>query len=106
MINSVLPKFSLLLISTIAAVGFYAAPGIAQPVRESLSPNKVEKNQDVREIRPSLNPSMGTVLKAKDCPEGTYKVMFKMPIYDDNGLFVIGHKLVPYCIDENTVPAG
>ena len=49
---------------------------------------------------------MGTVLKAKDCPEGTYKVMFKMPIYDDNGLFVIGHKLVPYCIDENTAPAG
>ncbi len=104
MINSVLPKFSLLLTSTIAAVSFYAAPGIAQPAPESLSPSKVEKNQDVREITPSLNPSMGTVLKAKDCPEGTYLVMFKMPIYD--GLFVVGHELVPYCIDENTVPAG
>ncbi|AFY58474.1 hypothetical protein Riv7116_6118 [Rivularia sp. PCC 7116] len=106
MINSVLPKFSLFLTSTIAAVSFYAAPGIAQTTPESLSPTKVEKNQDVREITPSLNPSMGTVLKAKDCPEGTYLVMFKMPVYDDSGLFVVGHKLVPYCIDENTVPAG
>lgn len=106
MINSILPKLPLLVTSFIAAFGFYAAPGIAQPATESFSPTKVEKNQEVREISPSLNPSMGTVLKAKDCPEGTYLVMFKMPIYDAQGLFVIDHKLVPYCIDENTVPAG
>ena len=104
MINSVLPKSSLFIASAIAAISFYAAPGMAESATESLAPIKAEKNQDVREITPSLNPSMGTVLKSKDCPEGTYLVMFKMPIY--SGLFVVGHKLVPYCIDENTVPAG
>ena len=106
MINSTLPKFSLFLTSAIAATSFYTAPAMAQPTSKSPSTIKVEQNQDVREIKPSSNRVRGKKLIGKKCPEGTHLVWFKMPIYDKEGLFVIGHKLVPYCVDNNNVPAG
>jgi hypothetical protein len=32
--------------------------------------------------------------------------MWEKPVYDANGLFVIGWELVPYCIPEDLEPAG
>jgi hypothetical protein len=40
------------------------------------------------------------------CPPGTILIWFEQPVYDRAGLFVIGHKLVPYCIPEDLEPAG
>jgi hypothetical protein len=40
------------------------------------------------------------------CPAGTIATAFQMPIYDDDGLFVIGYETVWYCIDADTRPAG
>jgi hypothetical protein len=40
------------------------------------------------------------------CPEGTVLIMWNKPIYDANGLFVIGWESVPYCIPEDLEPAG
>ncbi|MEL6139449.1 MAG: hypothetical protein AAFQ61_04090 [Cyanobacteria bacterium J06626_23] len=50
--------------------------------------------------------SNGPVYGGNGCPEGTILVMFDMPIYDDDGLFVIGFEPIPFCIDEDTEPAG
>lgn len=48
----------------------------------------------------------GPVYNGNGCPEGTILIMFDMPIYDDEGLFVVGHEPTPMCIDEDTQPAG
>lgn len=41
------------------------------------------------------------------CPEGTFPSYFDMPIYDeDEGLFVVGHEPVLFCLDEDLEPAG
>jgi hypothetical protein len=40
------------------------------------------------------------------CPTGTELIMFEMPVYDSEGLFIIGFELVPFCIPENRYPAG
>lgn len=40
------------------------------------------------------------------CPPGTVLTPFPMPIYDDDGLFVIGHETVWYCLPEDLEPAG
>jgi hypothetical protein len=40
------------------------------------------------------------------CPAGTDLVIFDSPVYDDDGLFVICTKKVPYCIPEGLEPEG
>ena len=40
------------------------------------------------------------------CPAGTDLVIFEAPVYDDDGLFVICTKKVPYCIPEGLQPEG
>ncbi len=40
------------------------------------------------------------------CPLGTDLVIFDSPVYDDNGLFVICTKKVPYCVPEGLKPEG
>lgn len=40
------------------------------------------------------------------CPEGTVLTPWDQPIYDENGLFVIGSKKVFYCLPEDLQPQG
>ena len=40
------------------------------------------------------------------CPDGYELQPFDMPIYDEEGLFVIGHETVWFCIDPTAPPAG
>ncbi len=40
------------------------------------------------------------------CPSGTFLSPFDMPIYDDEGLFVVGYKTVWFCLPEDLEPAG
>lgn len=40
------------------------------------------------------------------CPEGSSPVPFDMPIYDDEGLFVVGYETVWFCIPDDLEPAG
>jgi len=50
-------------------------------------------------------PTIPPVLGAR-CPPGTVLSAFPMPIYDDDGLFVIGYETVWYCLPEDLEPAG
>ena len=54
---------------------------------------------------PAPTPPNGRLL-GPGCPAGTVLIMWKKPIYDANGLFVIGWELVPYCVPEDLEPAG
>jgi hypothetical protein len=45
----------------------------------------------------------GPVVGAR-CPEGTFLSPFEEPIYD--GLFVVGHETVWYCLPDDLEPAG
>jgi hypothetical protein len=45
-------------------------------------------------------------LLGPSCPEGTILIMWDMPVYDSDGLFVVGHVSVPFCIPEDLEPAG
>ncbi len=40
------------------------------------------------------------------CPSGTFISPFEMPIYDENGLFVIDYKTVWFCIPNDLEPEG
>ena len=40
------------------------------------------------------------------CPGGTIATAFDEPVYTEDGLFVVGHETVWYCIPANTRPAG
>ncbi|MGH8611228.1 MAG: hypothetical protein ACREYF_04040 [Gammaproteobacteria bacterium] len=40
------------------------------------------------------------------CPSGTFLSPFDMPIYDDEGLFVVGYQTVWFCLPEDLEPAG
>lgn len=40
------------------------------------------------------------------CPSGTFLSPFEMPVYDNNGLFVIDYKTVWFCIPNDLEPAG
>lgn len=41
-----------------------------------------------------------------DCPPGHTPQPFDMPVYDDEGLFVVGHETVWFCIPDDLEPAG
>ena len=55
-----------------------------------------------RKTGKSLRPT-GLVAR---CPEGSALSPFPMPIYDEDGLFVVGYKTVWYCLPEDLEPAG
>lgn len=40
------------------------------------------------------------------CPEGTFASPFEMPIYDDQGQFVVGYETVWFCLPGDLEPAG
>lgn len=40
------------------------------------------------------------------CASGTFLSPFQMPIYDENGLFVVGYKTVWFCIPNDLEPEG
>lgn len=45
-------------------------------------------------------------LPAFFCPGGTVATPFDQPIYDENGLFVIGYETVWYCLPADLEPEG
>ncbi len=51
-------------------------------------------------------PPVGGQKGLADCAEGHHLSPFEMPIYDDDGLFVIGHETVWVCIPDDLEPAG
>lgn len=54
------------------------------------------------ERRPSLGGPGGFI----NCPPGYHPSPFDMPIYDDDGLFVVGYETVWFCIPDDLEPAG
>jgi hypothetical protein len=50
-------------------------------------------------------PAVPTVL-AGVCGADEVLTPFEMPIYDDEGWFVVGWETVWYCVDEDLEPAG
>lgn len=40
------------------------------------------------------------------CPQGTTGIWWDMPVYDDDGLFVIGYVMTWWCIPDDLQPAG
>lgn len=51
-------------------------------------------------------PPVGGLKGLISCPEGYHPSPFDMPIYDEDGLFVIGHETVWICIPDDLEPAG
>lgn len=46
------------------------------------------------------------ILQQNDCPEGTYPKVAHYPVYDENGLFVIGWRASVFCMPIDYEPAG
>lgn len=78
-----------------------AASAMPNFIAQGLS-NTFERQQPQRR-RPIKRPNK---VLGQPCPEGQILIMWDKPIYDEQGLFVVGHEKVPVCIPENTEPAG
>jgi hypothetical protein len=115
--HSIFPKASLFLASAVAVTSLHALPGLAQSesgVQSTSQPQIVQLDRSVQQIQPIRRtpsghadfPVGGLNLNNHSCPEGTVLVMWDMPIYDDEGLFVIGYEPTPFCVDEDLEPAG
>jgi hypothetical protein len=50
--------------------------------------------------------SVGGLKGLVNCPEGSHLSAFEKPIYDEDGLFVIGYETVWFCIPDDLEPAG
>lgn len=55
-------------------------------------------------LAPAHKPVMQTLINR--CPKGTHLAPFDMPIYDRNGVFVVGYKTVWMCLPDDLEPAG
>lgn len=115
--HSIFPKASLLLASAVAVTSLHALPGLAQSTptaQRTGQPQVVQVEPPVQQIQPIRStpggrtgfPVGGLNLNNHSCPEGTVLIMWDMPIYDDEGLFVIGYEPTPFCVDEDLEPAG
>jgi hypothetical protein len=115
--HSVLPKASLFLASAVAITSLHALPGLAQSeplVQRTGQPEVIQVDRSIQQIQPIRRtpsghadfPIGGLNLNSNGCPEGTVLIMWDMPIYDEDGLFVIGYEPTPFCVDEDLEPAG
>jgi hypothetical protein len=59
----------------------------------------------LRRRTPGGSPGIPPVIVSR-CPPGTVLSPFAMPIYDEDGLFIVGFKTVWYCLPEDLEPAG
>ncbi len=55
---------------------------------------------------PSRVPNQLQMRPNRQCPKGQIQVPFEQPIYDSDGLFVIGYETVYYCVPADLEPAG
>lgn len=58
-----------------------------------------ENDDDSRLVK---DDSRTTDLIVNPCPEGTVLTPYEMPVYDEQGIFVVGYETVWYCIQEDT----
>ncbi|ERN42073.1 hypothetical protein KR51_00014140 [Rubidibacter lacunae KORDI 51-2] len=115
--HSVVIKASLCLASAVAVTSLNALPGLAQSVLLAQRTERHEviqvapSGQQVQPTRrapesPTGFPIGGPNLNNHNCPEGTVLIMWDKPIYDEEGLFVVGYEPTPICVDEDLEPAG
>ena len=94
----------------IQSLSFASLMATTIPLAASALPNVISQGktntferQPIQRRQPTKQP---TQILGQPCPEGQILIMWDKPIYDEQGLFVIGHEKVPVCIPENTQPAG
>ncbi len=75
------------------------AAGAADAVRTDQSSSIVAPTS--RQVSPA-----GDLKGLVDCPDGYHLVPFQMPIYDSDGLFVVGWETKWYCVPDDLEPAG
>lgn len=88
---------SLTALITTVPLGVFAMPMIAQ--RQS-------PQYQLKKERTTNHPVAGSTILVQPCPEGQKRIIWEQPIYDENGLFVVGHKKVAICVPKNGTPAG
>lgn len=69
---------------------------------DELSRVSVLKGSDTRHHNP-VPRELGGIFW---CPEGSTPSPFDMPIYDEEGLFVVGYETVWFCIPDDFEPQG
>ena len=57
-------------------------------------------------IQVQLHPHTFSGVLTIACPDGQVPSTFEQPIYDEDGLFVVGYETVHTCIPEDLEPAG
>jgi len=82
-----------------------AGMGLASPAARADGPTAVVSPTPPPVRAPARTIAVGGLL-GPSCPAGTILVIFDQPVYDRNGLFVIGTTPVPYCVPEDLEPAG
>jgi hypothetical protein len=101
------------MLGALLALAVFVPPVVAQqmPVPASQnslqSPRRIPKGWVVLR-QPSTAPQCGDQgpLIIPPCPDDLTLVIFDQPVYDNDGLFIVCLKKVPYCIDPNNIPAG
>jgi hypothetical protein len=85
-----------------------AGMGVAAPTAHADGAGRTSSSGTIatRTPAPTPAPPSGPVLGGLSCPEGEVLVMFDMPVYDANGLFIVGYVPVPFCVDEDLEPVG
>ena len=88
------------LLATIIPMSANAVPSVIAQHQSSRFQSRPSKTE------PQRRPAGGSQSFVQNCPEGQKIVMWKKPIYDEQGLFIVGHKEVPVCVPIDAKPAG
>ena len=117
-------KVSLLLVAAVTVPSLHAVSAVAQSAPALRSPAQVEvipslqqrqiPQAELQQANPSSSSPqvelhlipMGPQFPDIECPEGTHLIIWDQPIYDDEGLFIIGHEPTPYSVPDDAEPAG
>ncbi len=92
---------------TTIALASAAAPGLAVPLRASPSAISLEAPQSIQmQRRPTSRPPAGPSRLTVGCGPDQVMSSWEKPIYDDQGLFVVGWETVSTCIPKDLEPAG
>lgn len=82
--------------------------GLLMPQAAMAATRAPEETRRTTVSVPDTRPSSGLSISDRiiNCPADTHPVPFDMPVYDEDGLFVVGHYTVWFCIPDDYEPQG
>ena len=93
-------------LGVLLALAIFLLPAAAQPPLDKGTEGLLRRGRVVIRQPSHVPQCQQGPLIIPPCPPGTNLVIFDSPVYDDDGLFVVCFKKVPYCIPSDLEPEG